>query len=239
MTGAVVSTAVALAVTRPRLSLVVRPARVQLDGPGPQVLRVTNRGPATVVLDTQRAGLVLDLRGQPRIVPATRGAWLSVQPKRVAIRPGQAASFTVSARVLRGASPGDHASVLLLASRPLPGAAVAVRVRLGVIVVLRVPGPIVHRLAVLGVSARKAGRGRLLTVQVANRGNVAEPLGGGRVVVTLWRRGALLARLPATPREVLPRTRALVQVVYRGSVRGPVICRVGGKTPGPPFRLRL
>ncbi len=239
MTGAVVATAVALATARPQLSLVAEPARVQLDGPGSATVRVTNHGSATVVLDAQRAGFALDLRGRPRIVPVARASWLSVKPKRIAIPAGESASLTVSGRVLRGSAPGDHASLLLLASRPLSDAAVAVRVRLGVVVVLRVPGKIVHRVRLLGVAAKKAGNRRLLTVRLANRGNVAELLGGGRVVVTLWRKGKLVARLQAAPRELLPQSRGLVEVTYRGPIRGAVICRVGGKHPWPPFRLVL
>ena len=235
MTGAVVSTALALATTRPQLSLVAEPARVQLDGPGSQSVVVANRGSSAVVLDVQRAGFALDLRGRPKIVAAARAAWLSVRPKRVAIAAGEAAALTVTGRVLHGASPGDHASLLLLAGRPSARDAVAVRVRLGVVVVLRVPGKVVHRVAVLGARSRKAGRRRLLTVRVANRGNVAELLGG----VTLWRRGKLVARLPAAPRELLPGGRGLVEVTYRGPIRGLVTCRVGGRTGGPRFRLNL
>lgn len=239
MTGAVAHSVAALAAARPQLSLVAQPARVQLDGPGTQVLRVTNRGSATVVLDVQRAGFALDLRGRPRIVPAARAAWLSVKPKRVAIQPGEAAALAVTGRVLHGAAPGDHASLLLLASRPLSTTAVAVRVRLGVVVVLRVPGKIVHRLKVLGVRASRVGAKRVLTVRFANRGNVAELLGRENASVTLWRRGRLLARLPVAPRELLPRSRGVVEVAYRGPARGRVVCRIGGKLPGPRFRLKL
>jgi hypothetical protein len=240
MTGAVLSSAVALATARPQLSLVAEPARVQLEGAGSQKLRVLNRGSAPVVLDVQRAGFALDLRGRPRIVSVARAAWLSVKPKRVAIPAGGTASLTVSGRVRRGAAPGDHASLLLLASRPLDTSAVAVRVRLGVVVVLRVPGRVVHRLSVLGVSARRASSHRLLTVRLANRGNVAEELrGADRVVVTLWRDGKLLARLPATPRELLPKSRGVLEVVYRGAVRGSVVCRVGRNPPGARFKFKL
>jgi hypothetical protein len=129
--------------------------------------------------------------------------------------------------------------LLLLASRPLSDTAVAVRVRLGVVVVLRAPGKIVHRVKLLGVAAKNVGKRRLLTARIANRGNVAELLGAGRVVVTLWRKGKLVARLPAAPRELLPRSRGLIEVMYRGSIRGPVTCRVGGAHPWPPFRLVL
>jgi hypothetical protein len=239
MTGAVVTTAIALAATRPQLSLVAEPARVQLDGPGSETVQVTNRGSSPVVLDVQRAGFALDLRGRPKIVPASRAAWLSVKPKRVAIPAGASAALKVTGRVLRGATPGDHASLLLLASRPLASSAVAVRVRLGVVIVLRVPGKVVHRVKLLGIGTRKLGKRRLVTVRLANRGNVAEVVGGGKVMVTLWRRGKLVARLPTPPRELLPQSRGLVEVTYRGPVRGVVTCRVGGKHPWPPFRLIL
>jgi hypothetical protein len=239
MTGAALASTLALVTARPQLSLTAEPARVQLDGAGSQTVVVSNNGSAAVVLDAQRAGFVLDLRGRPRIVPAALAPWLSVRPKRVAIPGGESASLTVSARVLPGASPGDHPSLLLLASRPLGTSAVAVRVRLGVIVVLRVPGRIVHRVALLGVRAKRIGGKRVLTVRLANRGNVAELLSGGRVVVTLWRRSRLIARLSAAPRELLPRSHGVLEVSYRGPVRGAVICRVGGRGPWPPFRVRL
>jgi hypothetical protein len=239
MTGAVASTALALAMARPQLSLVAEPSRVQLDGAGSQNVVVANRGSSPVVLDVQRAGFTLDLHGRPRIVPAARAAWLSVKPKRVAIPAGGSALLKVSGRVLPGASPGDHASLLLLASRPLAATAVAVRVRLGVVVLLRVPGRIVHRVKLLGAKATRAGKRRLVTVRVANRGNVAEVVGGGKMAVTLWRRGKLVATLPTTPRELLPRSRGLLDVSYRGPVRGAVTCRVRGKPGWPPLRLVL
>jgi hypothetical protein len=235
MSAALVATAVVLATARPQLSLVAEPARVQLDGPGSQAIQVTNRGSSAVVLDVQRAGFALDLRGRPKIVAAKRAAWLSVRPKRIAIAAGDAATVTVRAVVPRGARPGDRASLLLLASRPLAKGAVAVRVRLGVVVVMRVPGKVVHKLRVVGMRAR----GRVLTVRLANRGNVAELLNGGRVVMTLWRKGRLLARLATTPRELLPGATSLLEFRYRGPARGPVLARLGWKPPGPPFRLRL
>ena len=241
MTGAVAATAIALARARPQLSLVAEPARVQLDGPGSQAIQVTNHGSSPVVLDVQRAGFALALRGQPRSVAAQRAAWLSVRPHRIAIAAGEAATVTVRARVPRGSRPGDHASLLLLASRPLANGALSVRVRLGVVVVLRVPGRIVHRLAVLHVRARRTPRARLLVVRLANRGNVTE-LPGGRVVVTLWRRHRLFARLHARVAEVLPGASADVVVRYAGRVRGAVAVGVGWRSRRPPpprFRLLL
>ena len=162
-----------------------------------------------------------------------------MRPKRIAIAPGDAATLTVTGRVLHGASPGDHASLLLLLSRPLARGTVAVRMRLGIVVVLRVPGHVVHRLALLGVRAQRAGRRRLLTFRVANRGNVAELLGGDGSAVTLWRGGRLLTRLRVAPRELLPRSRGVVELAYRGPLRGLVFCRIGNHSLGPPYRMRL
>jgi hypothetical protein len=235
MTGAVAATALTIAASRPQLSLVAQPARMQIDGAGTETVQVTNRGVAPVVLDVQRAGFALDLRGRPRIVAVERAPWLSVRPARVAIAAGGAATVTVRATVPRGMRPGDHASLLLLASRPLVRSAVAVRMRLGVVVVLRVPGRIVHRLRVLAVRAR----GRLVTVRLANQGNVTELLEGGQVVLTLWHRGHLLAQLAAAPRELLPGAAGILEYRYRGPVHGLVVARLGRKPPGPPFHTRL
>jgi hypothetical protein len=235
MTGAVAATFVVLATARPQLSLVAEPARVLLDGAGSQTVQVTNRGRTAVVLDVQRAGFALDLRGQPRIVPAARAAWLSVRPKRIAIAAGDGGTVTIRAIVPRAARPGDHASLLLLASRPLVHGAVSVRLRLGLIVVLRVPGPIIRRLRVLSMRAHA----RKVSVRLANRGNVAEVLTGGRVVLTLWRRGRLVARLAAPPRELLPGAAGVLEFRYRGAVRGRLVARLGSKQDGAPFRLIL
>jgi hypothetical protein len=114
-------------------------------------------------------------------------------------------------------------------------------VRLGVVVVLRVPGKVVHRVKLLGVKLRKIGSVRRFTVRIANRGNVAELLGPGRLVeVTLWRRSRLIARVRATPRELLPGSRALVDVLYRGPLRGSLTCRIsGGGVRGPRVHLVL
>ena len=235
MTGAAVAAAVTLAAARPQLSLVAEPARVQLDGSGTAAVRVRNGGSASVVLDVQRAGFALDLRGQPRIVARARAAWLSVWPRRVLIAAGDAASLTVRARVPRGARPGDHASLVLLTTRSLSRAAVAVRMRLGVVVVVRVPGRIVHRLRVLAVRSR----GRTVTVRLANHGNVAEAFSGPRALMTLWRGGHIVGRVAARARELLPGAAGVLEFHYRGRLHGPVLARLGWRPPRPPFRLIL
>jgi hypothetical protein len=199
------------AVVAATFALTAAPSRVELAGSGNEVVEVRNRGATRVVVDATRAGFALDLSGRPRVIAAAPGAWLSVRPRRVAIAPGGVATLRVSARVLRGASPGDHTALLLLSTRPPTNAGVAVRMRLGVVVVLRVPGRVVHRLSVERV---RLARG-LLRVTVANRGNVTEQLTGKRVVVTVRRGARVLARLSPAARELLPHSRGVFVVRLR------------------------
>jgi hypothetical protein len=67
---------------------------------------------------------------------------------------------------------------------------------------------------------------RVLELLVANQGNVAELLERGCVIVTLRRRGEVLARLRPAVRQLLPRTSGLVEARYAGRVRGRLVARV-------------
>ncbi len=134
------------------------------------------------------------------------------------------------------AEPGDHHAVLLLTTRPLARGGVSVRMRVGVRVVIRVPGAIVRRLRI----ERLRVRGRRLEVTLANAGNVTEELARGRLRVELRRAGRLLARLHAPRRELLPHARAVVSFGsprnVRGAVTAVVLIRDG---PQRSFRARL
>ena len=90
-------------------------------------------------------------------------------------------------------------------------AALSVRMRLGVVVVVRVPGRVVRRLTVLGVRLRP----RRLEVLVANRGNVRERIARRCVTITVRRRGRVLARVHPKPRLLLPETRGFLEVPFR------------------------
>jgi hypothetical protein len=111
--------------------------------------------------------------------------------------------------------------------------------RLGVVVVLRVPGGIVHHLTVRGVLVRRAGRGHLLTVRLANGGNVAETLSGGRLQVTLWRGRRLVGRLGTPPWEILPRSEALLELRCRPWLEGRLMARVTWQGRARVFRVHL
>jgi hypothetical protein len=221
--------------------LIASPAHLAIRGSGAGVVGLTNSGSQSAVVDAARGGFALDLRGRPRVL-ARRVSWLSVRPARLTLAPGATASVKVSARVPRGAEPGDHSELVLLTTRPLAGAGLAVRMRLGVVVVVRAPGKVVRRLAVLGVRAR---RGRL-DLLVANRGNVTERVSRACVRVTIRRGARVLARLRPLERDLLPHTAGIVEVPYRRPPHGRVSARID-LAPGPPclagrwrvFGLRL
>jgi hypothetical protein len=223
---------------RPTVSLVASPSHVMLAGKARRTIRVTNSGGQSVVVDLARAGFALDLRGRPRIVPRGSGrrvaaSWLTVRPQRLMLTPGGSASFTISSRLPRRVGPGDHDALVLLTTRPRRRSGVAVKMRLGIVVVVRVPGVIVRRLELLGLRVGRAGRARLLELSVANRGNITEALDRTCLSVSLRRRGRELARLSPAARDLLPRTIGIVEIRYRGRLRGRITARVehSGRAP--------
>jgi hypothetical protein len=116
--------------------------------------------------------------------------------------------------------------------------------RIGIVVVVRAPGRIVRRVALRELRVRRGKGARVLEAGVVNHGNVTETLERGWMRVSL-RRGAATVMLRADARELRPRTRGVVQLPYRGQLRGWVTARVR-MAPGPgrpvvwrTFRIRL
>jgi hypothetical protein len=212
---------------RPPVALTAAPARVLLTGTTRAAVRLTNSGTKRVVVDVSPAGFALTLRGRPRIVhgnPRSAVTWLKLAPKHVALPPRASASLLVAATVPRYAEPGDHDALVLLTTRPVAGARVAVRARLGVVVVVRAPGGVVRRLQLRGLRvARRTGR-RVLDLRVANRGNVTEEL--VRVQVAFSRARRRLATLRAAARDVRPHTQGIIEFRLRRPLRGAVSARV-------------
>ena len=206
---------------RPVVSLSASPARV-LTVPGRvQVVSLRNFASSQVSVSARAGGVALDLRGRPRIVGRTAASsWLGLSPRELSVRAGGTAELRVHARVPRGAEPGDHHAVVLLATRATDADGVAVRLRIGVRVVVRVPGRVVRRLLVRGVVVRRSGRVRVLDVALANRGNVTEALPRGRISVVV-RAGRGSEKLVARRRELLPHSQGVVSFTYRGRHRGP------------------
>jgi hypothetical protein len=141
------------------------------------------------------------------------------------------------------AAPGDHAALVLLTTRAPPGVAVPVRLRVGITVVVRVPGRIVHRLALRSLRVVAAARRPVLRVIVANRGNIVEWLRRGRIEIELLAGRRRVAELRSWAREVLPGSTAIFELPYRGSVRGRLTALVAlagsRETLRRSFRVRL
>lgn len=206
------------------LALTAAPARLVLSGSGSAVVRIRNPGSRRIVVDAALAGFALDLHGRPRIV-ARRGArsaarWLTLHPTRFAIPSHRTARLRVSASVPPRAAPGDHDALVLFTSHPVARGRVAVRLRLGVVVVVRAPGAVVRRLELGRLRVAR----RTLELVVANAGNVTERLLHVRTVVS--RAGRRLASVAASARELRPKTRGLLEFHLRTHAHGTVTARV-------------
>jgi hypothetical protein len=199
----------------------------------PRTLTIRNGGDTPASIDARLAGFVLDRRGKPVVARRRAGAgWLRVQPARVVIPPGGAAALTVSSTVPAAAAPGDHPALVLLTTQPRAAGGVAIRVRVGVVVFVRVPGRLVHHLELRALRAR----GGVLEAEIANAGNVVERT---RVRISLWRRGRLLARLGPIARTLLPHSRGIERFRYRARLHGRLTARVEAGAVRRSFWIRV
>ncbi len=212
--------------TPAQVTLAASPAHVALAAGSRQAVRITATGGAPLTVEARVAGFGLDLRGRPKIAATGDGAaWVFVTPPKV--RVGRFGGvLVVTARRPARTRPGDHTALVLLSAVAPSARGVVVRMRIGLVVSVRAPGRIVHRVAIVAARARRAGAGRLLDVTIANRGNVIETIGAGRLTVTLVGSGGIVARYRAGRRELLPRARGLVRFRVRGGIRGVLTARV-------------
>jgi hypothetical protein len=229
----------------PRLALSVSPAHLALAAGGRATVHVGGISGGRLVLRASVEGLALDGRGRPRIVTGRDAApWLSVRPRTILA--GQAgATFVVASRRPSGARPGDHTAIVLLTATNLNRKGIAVAMRVGLVVAVRVSGRSIRRVEVLMARARPRSRGRcLIDVTIANLGDRIESIGGRRLAVTLVHRGRVIERLRGARRVLLPHTRAVVSFRSRTAIRGVVVARIAvvrpdGETAARSFRLRL
>ena len=234
--------------SRPVLALTATPTRVVLAGSQRAAIALANPGKSPVVVDVGRAGFLLDRRGRPHIaprdIPRAAVTWLSVRPAHVVVPPGTRRTLTVTSRPPRRAEPGDHDALVLLTTRPRKGPGVAVRMRIGVVVVVRAPGRVVQRIVVRRLHVRRLPRARVLELLLVNRGNITETLARGSIRVVL-RNGRDHATLRAAPRELRPHTSGVVQLRVRGRLGGRATAQVvlaagsGRPSVARTFRIRL
>jgi hypothetical protein len=219
------------------ISLSVAPAHVSMAPGTTQTLQVTNTGRMPVVVAASTAGYALDQRGRARIVQrAGMASWLSLRPGRLVLPARSTVPLTVAAHRPPGVRPGDHDALVLLTSVPRAAGALAVRMRIGVVVAVRVPGRLVSELDVVALRRARTG---LIELSLANRGNVVEEVVPGRIGLVLWRRGRILVRLAPVVRKLLPRTRGLAELHYPRRLRGLVtaVVEVGPRRWTFPLRL--
>jgi hypothetical protein len=246
---ALASAAAGAGAARPPVALTATPARVELVGAGRATVRLTNVGAERVVVAAGRAGFALDLRGRPRIVAAddvrrSAAGWLRLRPRALTLAPGASGSVTVASKPPSGADPGDHDALVLLTTRRRARDRLAVRMRMGVVVVVRVPGRVRRKIEMRGLRVVASRRARTLELVVANRGNVTESFVRKRSLLTLYRDGHRIARLTAEARTLRPGTLGVLQFRYRGKISGTLIARVdvtpeAGRTLRRTLRLRL
>jgi hypothetical protein len=209
------------------VALSVSPARVALVAPASRTVELRNNGSERVVVDMSRKSV--DRRG-PK-------PWLAIRPARVVLRAGSSMKVTLRAG-LRSAMPGDHQMLLLLVGRSLERRGVAVQLRLGVPVRVRMPGRIFRRLDIRGLRIRRQKHARDLLVSLVNRGNVTEQL-RGQLSVTLIRDGRVVSRLRTRLRELFPGVRTIVPLRYTGRLRGRVTAVVKVRGQERRYHLRL
>ena len=211
----------------PAAALGVSPLRVELKGASTAAITVRNPGAHPLIVTATRAGFARTLHGNPRI-KAARGAagWLHARPRRLRLAPHATGSFRLTAKPPAGARPGDHPALVLLATRPPADKKVHVLLRVGVVVLVRVAGTVVHHLEPQALSVHRSGATRLFSLRLANRGNVAERLRGSRLELVLRRHGKRLATLRARLLDLLPHSAGIAQFAYHGPVRGRVLATV-------------
>ena len=205
------------------IALTVSPAHAVMTAPASRTIDVANIGTAHVGVAVRS--------------PSSR--FLEIRPHRLALAPGAHRLLTVRARAVARTRVGDHELRVLLVAKPLQHAAVAVQMRVGVRLRVRMPGRLVRDIVVRGARVNRKARPRLLLVELANDGNVTERL-RGRLTVTLARRGRVLSRLRyAGRRELAPGSQVVVPLPYRGGARGTLdgFVRIGSVERR--YRLRL
>jgi hypothetical protein len=229
----------------PALALAASPQRLVVAAGARGTVSVLNPGSSAVVVDATTATYALDLRGRPRLGGAAPRS-IAVAPHRLLLPPHGHATVGVTAVRRRGARPGDHAAALLLTSRLVGRPAVRVRMRVGVVVVVRVPGRVVRRLALGRPLVVRRARARLLRFVVANRGTLDEWIARGRLVVHVVRGLRTVAAIRTGSRRILARTEAVfeLRVPSRARGRARVVVTIAPVSRGDPAarwvgRIRL
>lgn len=206
-------------VAPPPVALTATPAHVALAGAAVQAITVANPGKTVAVVDARLAGFALDLHGRPRVVARRdRSVVLSIAPQRLALAPGATGTVLVASTIRHGAGIGDHVALILFTTQPRGGAAVGVRMQVGVPVTIRVPGAVRRRVVLDGVRLARD----VLELRFRNTGNITATVGAHRFRVELLGSGHRLATVRLSRRELLPGARGIIDVRLTPRVEGHV-----------------
>jgi hypothetical protein len=197
-------------IAAPPVELAVSPPRLVVAAGETRAIRVTNLGSRPAAVSASAAGYRIALHGRPVVLAATSA--LAVRPRSLSLGAGETATVAVTAPA--DAAPGDRPTLVLVGR-----AAGVMRIRVGVLVLVRGSGRIVHR--VVAVALRR--RGRTLELRLRNEGNVAERL----------TRARLHLRLPCPfrvePRELLPHSTGVLVVHARCRARSVLLAPPGSR----------
>jgi hypothetical protein len=234
--------AATLAAAAPHATLSASPAHLVLAPGSRRLVHVEAAGTRRLSVDARIAGFALDVRGRPRIVRVDGASMLlALEPRSLTVgRSG--ATLVVAARRSPHTGPGDHAALVLLTAT-VPGAkGVPVRMRIGLVVSVRVPGRLIRRIVVQSARVVRRGRQRRIELAVANRGNVIEHVDRAGLRILLLVHGRVLGILHPERRDLLPGSAGIVTVPCRSGVHGPVVAQVELRRPPRAvkrFHLRL
>ena len=218
--------AVALAAAPPRATLTASPARLALTPGTRRLVHIEAAGTRRLGVEARVAGFALDVRGRPRIVRVDgASSLLSLEPRTLTVG-AAGATLAVTARRSPHASAGDHPAIVLLTAAAPGARGVLVRMRLGLVVSVRVPGAFVHRLVVRGARVVRRGKRRRIDVTLVNRGNVIEHVDRTALRIVLVVRGKVVAILRPERRDLLPHSSGLVAVPCPPRLHGSVVARV-------------
>jgi hypothetical protein len=189
-------------------------ALVMNDGDVPVTLKLY----AADGITAQNGGTAFTKQGQESTgASAGNSQWLSVPVTNIALAPGQEMITPFTINVPPDASPGHHVAGLIVEGPPSEGGegqlAVNVIRRVGVAVVIDVPGPHVAGLEITGTCLRQQDeQGATFEVAVRNTGNIFVKGEGSLLLAN--RNGEELTSIPLSMDTVLPGDATTFQVTH-------------------------
>jgi hypothetical protein len=221
---ALVTTSTALA-DASTISLSVNPSTLQLQAGDTQNVSVTNIGDASTNLTVAVGDYAMTPSGTVILNPrnatkASASRWLAVSPSTIPLNPGESTTLSVRATPPSTAAPGDHEALVLLSGSPVRSqrGTVVVNARLGIGVLVRVPGDLHRHLTITRIRQRGHGAKRTLQVGLTNMGNVNEVLARGQATATFKQGGRTSTCALTGRRSILPGAQAVVAIRCPGAL---------------------